>query len=173
MRRTMMLALSVALLVPALADAQRQEGRRPRDGREMPMRPPAGGVSLMLENASELRLTEDQTTRLKAIQARYEEKTAPLRARADSLRPARDGQGAGADSTARHQRRQAAGEIMTLLREEGQSARTEAMALLSNDQKQKVEALEEARRKEMESRRGRRGPGGEGRRGGRGGPPAA
>jgi hypothetical protein len=172
----MMMALSLAMMVPAVAMAQRPEARGPREGRQMPMRRPAGGVALMLENASALKLSDDQVTRLRSIQARYEERTAPLRARADSLRPDREGADARRDLDAAElrQRRQAAGEIMTLMREEGQSARTEAMALLSGDQQKKVQEIEEARRKERESRRGRRGPGGEGgRRGGGGGPPAA
>jgi Spy/CpxP family protein refolding chaperone len=177
MRRSMMMALSLALMVPAVGVAQRPDGPRMRDGREMPMRPPAGGVALMLEKKADLKLTDDQVTRLEAIQARYAERTAPLRARADSLRPDR-GERQDLDANALRQRRQAGAEIMTLMREEGQTARTEALALLSNDQQQKVQEMEQSRRKEMEARRDRRGDGpggrrsgGGGRRGGGGGPP--
>jgi hypothetical protein len=55
-------------------------------------------------------------------------------------------------------------EAMTMVREQEQAARTEAMALLSDDQRAKVEKLESERRKEMETRRKRGGR--------RGGPPA-
>lgn len=177
MRRSMMLALSVALLVPAVTMAQRPEARGPRgDRREMPMRGGPGGVAFMLENAEELKLTEDQVNRLRAIQTRFDERTAPLRARADSLRPMRENRERESGDTAQlRQRRQAASEVMTQLRSESESARTEALALLSGDQQKKVQELADARRKEMQSRRGRRGPG-EGRRGGDGrrggGPPA-
>jgi Spy/CpxP family protein refolding chaperone len=162
----MLLALSLALVLPAMASAQRGEGRGPRDERAMPMRPPAQGVALMLEHAARLELTADQSERLKGIQARHEERTAPLRARADSLRPDRDGERRDLDATALRQRRQAMAEIMTLMREERQSARAEAFELLSSDQRKKVESLEAEQRKERGERRDRAG----GRRGGR--PPA-
>jgi hypothetical protein len=161
----MLQAMSLALVLTALASAQRGEGRGPRDERAMPMRPPAQGVALMLEHAARLELTADQSERLKGIQARHEERTAPLRARADSLRPDRD-ERRDLDATALRQRRQAMAEIMTLMREERQSARAEAFELLSSDQRKKVESLEAEQRKERGERRDRAG----GRRGGR--PPA-
>jgi Spy/CpxP family protein refolding chaperone len=170
MKRKMMMALSLVLMLPVVAAAQRPEARGPRDGREMPMRPPAQGVALMLEHADKLELTADQSERLKAIQARHEQRTAPLRVRADSIRPDRDGERRDLDATALRQRRQAMGEIMTLMREENQTARKEALELLSSDQRKKVEQLEDEQRKAREARRGRGGPGESG--GRRGGPPA-
>ena len=164
MRRNMLLALSLVLVLPVVAAAQRGEGRGPREERAMPMRP-AQGVALMLEHAAKLDLTADQTERLKGIQARHEERTAPLRARADSIRPDRE-ERRDVDATALRQRRQAMAEIMTLMREEGQSARAEAFELLSSDQRKKVEALEAEQRKQRDERRERAG----GRRGAR--PPA-
>lgn len=170
MTRKMMIALVLALTLPLVAQAQRPEGRGqggrgPAEGREVQRRPPAGAVALMLEQATALELTEDQITRLRAIQAAYHEKTAPLRARIQAQRPAKD------DSTRRElnrealqQRRTEMREVMTMVREHEQSARTEAMALLSGDQRAKVEKLEGERRKEMEARRKRGGR--------RGGPPA-
>jgi hypothetical protein len=64
----------------------------------------------------------------------------------------------------RGQRRGEMREAMTMVREQEQAARTEAMALLSDDQRAKVEKLEFERRKEMETRRKQSGR--------RGGPPA-
>ena len=126
---------------------------------------PVVGVALMLEQATVLELTEDQVTRLRAIQAAHDEKTAPLRARMQAQRSASD------DSTRRSlsreergQRRAEMREAMTMVREQDQAARTEAMALLSGDQRAKVEKLESERRDEMEGRRKRGGR--------RGGPPA-
>jgi Spy/CpxP family protein refolding chaperone len=161
----MLLALSLVLVLPVVAAAQRGEGRGPREERAMPMRPPPQGVALMLEHAAKLDLTADQTERLKGIQTRHEERTTPLRARADSIRPDRD-ERRDLDATALRQRRQAMAEIMTLMREEGQSARAEAFELLSSDQRKKFEALEADQRKQRDERRERAG----GRRGGR--PPA-
>jgi uncharacterized protein YqfA (UPF0365 family) len=119
----------------------------------------------MLEQASALGLTEDQVTRLRAIQVAHDEKTAPLRARMQAQRSA------NADSTRRDlsreelgQRRAEMREVMAVAREQEQAARTEAMALLSGDQREKVEKLEAERRKEMDGRRKRGGR--------RGGPPA-
>jgi len=157
----MLLALSLVLMLPVMAAAQRGEGRGPREERAMPMR--SQGVAFMLEHASTLELTADQTERLKGIQARHEERTAPLRARADSIRPDRDGERRDLDATALRQRRQAMAEIMTLMREERQSARAEAFELLSSDQRKKVDALEAEQRKQRDERRDRSG----GRRGSR------
>ena len=170
MMRKTLLSLVLALTLPLAAEAQRQgrqgnKGRGPAEGREMQRQRPAGGVAFILEQATVLGLTADQVTRLRAIQAAYEEKTAPLRTRMQAQRSASD------DSTERNlsreergQRRAEMREAMTLVREQNQAARTEAMALLSDDQRATVEKLESERRKEME---GRRKQGGR-----RGGPPA-
>ena len=170
MVRKTMISLVLALMLPLVAEAQRpgargNGGRGPAEGREIQRRPAAAGVALMLEQATALELTEDQITRLRAIQASHEEKTAPLRARMQAQRSAND------DSTRRDlsreelgQRRAEMREVMTTVREQQQSARTEAMALLSADQRETVEKLEAERRKEMEARRKRGGR--------RGGPPA-
>ncbi|HUF31188.1 MAG TPA: hypothetical protein VMM77_11110 [Gemmatimonadaceae bacterium] len=161
MRRKMMIVLGLALTIPLVAEAQRpggrgQDGRARAEGREMLRQPPVGGVALMLEQSKALELTEDQISRLRAIQAAHEEKTAPLRARMQAQRQAND------DSTRRDvsreelfQRRSEMREVMTMMREQEQSARIEAMALLSGDQRGKVEKLEAERRKEAESRRKR------------------
>ena len=170
MMRKTILSLVLALTLPLAAEAQRpggqgNRGRGPAEGREMQRRRPAGGVALMLEQATVLGLTEDQVTRLRAIQVAHDEKTAPLRARMQAQRSASN------DSTRRNlnreelgQRRAEMREAMTLVREQDQAARTEAMALLSDDQRAKVEKLESERRKGMEARRKRGGR--------RGGPPA-
>ncbi len=170
MMRKTMLSLVLALTLPLAALAQRQGGQGSRgrgsaEGREMQRQRPAGGVALMIEQATVLGLTEDQVTRLRAIQAVHDEKMAPLRARMQAQRSA------SADSARRDlsreergQRRAEMREAMTMVREQDQAARTEAMALLSGDQRAKVEKLESERRKEMEARRKRGGR--------RGGPPA-
>ena len=169
MRKTM-LSMVLALALPLAAEAQRPggqgDGRRgTAEGREMPRRRPAGGVSLIVEQATVLGLTEDQVRRLRAIQAAHDEKTAPLRARMQAQRSASD------DSTRRNLSREERGkhraemrEAMTTVREQEKAARTEAMAILSDDQRAKVEKLESERRKEMETRRNRGGR--------RGAPPA-
>ncbi len=168
MRRTM-ISLVLALALPLVAEAQRpgargNGGRGPAEGREMQRQPPLGGVALILGQATVLGLTEDQVTRLRAIQVAHDEKTAPLRARLQAQRSAND------SSTRRDlsreelgQRRTEMREVMTMVREQEQTARTEAMALLSGDQREKVEKIEAERRKEMDGRRQRGGR--------RGGPP--
>lgn len=184
MRRTMMAGLALALVLPLAGQAQqrgeRSGMRRPGAEGQMPRGGPGGGVAFMLEKAEELKLTTDQQTRLRALQAGLDEKVTPLRAQLDSLRPA-DGAG-NLTREQLQQRRKAAGEIMTVMREHHQGARTEALALLSDEQRNRFEKMETERRREMQSQRrgdrgemggrgGRRGGGG-GRRGGGGSPPA-
>jgi len=184
----MMAGLALALALPLAGQAQ-QRGerggmRRPGAEGQMPMRAPGGGVAFMLEKAEELKLTEDQRTRLRTLQAGLDEKVTPLRAQLDSLRPA-DGAG-NLTREELQQRRKAAGEVMTVMREHHQGARTEALALLSDEQRNRFEKMETERRREMQSqrrgdrgemggrggRRGGGGGGGGGRRGGGGGPPS-
>ncbi|MGI8843724.1 MAG: Spy/CpxP family protein refolding chaperone [Gemmatimonadaceae bacterium] len=170
MMRKTMISLVLALALPLVAEAQRPGARENEDRgqaseREMQRRMPGGGGARILEQAAALGPTEDQATRLRAIQVAHDEKTAPLRARMQAQRSA------NADSTRRDlsreelgQRRAEMREVMAVAREQGQAARTEAMALLSGDQREKVEKLEAERRKEMDGRRKRGGR--------RGGPPA-
>jgi len=128
------LALALALTAaPAIAAAQ---GGPPGGGRGMGGRGMTSPVQMMLDNGERLSLTEDQVTRLTAIQERWTTETAPLRARMDSAR-AQMQQGGDRQAMMETVR-----PIMTDMRTRNDAARTEAMAVLSETQRTTFEAIE-------------------------------
>jgi Spy/CpxP family protein refolding chaperone len=126
MHRQHFLALAVALgLLGYRAPAAAQSGDRPAPGVA-----DSGGrlldpVGRLLERRDELRLTDDQASRLEAIRSRYLDQH---RGRMEQLRR---------DSEAR-----------AAMRASMDSTRTQVMAVLTPEQQKQVEAMREKARKE-------------------------
>lgn len=83
--RTIPLALLAAALVAAPTPAPAQVAGPPAARQE---RPPHAPLERLLERRAELGLTDEQVTRLQAIQARLQEQNAPLREQVRAARPA-------------------------------------------------------------------------------------
>jgi Spy/CpxP family protein refolding chaperone len=139
MRKLVFLSALCCIASATVLDAQPDVPRRagPPDGR------PGGGVGAMgntaqflLSHTGDLRLTDAQVVRLAAIARRTDERMRNLRASMDSVRPTRRGP-AGLDSTARAELRRRAEQMRPALdraRDQMQTDRRDAIAVLTPDQ---------------------------------------
>jgi len=138
--------LSAAIVFAAGATALGAQVPRTRMG-PAPM-PGAGGMGgrggavddpaqYLLAQTGELNLTDAQVTRLAAIARRSAERRRAFRAQMDSIRPAQGFGGTRPDSAARAQMRQRFEQMrpaMERLRDQAQSDRRDAIAILTPDQ---------------------------------------
>jgi Spy/CpxP family protein refolding chaperone len=141
MHRQHFLALAVAVgLLGYRTPATAQNSDRPAPGVADSGRRVLDPIGRLLERRGELKLTDEQVSRLEAIQAKHLDKH---REQMDQLRR---------DRAAR-----------TALRASMDSTRTEVMAVLTPEQQQQVKAMREKARKEWrEGRHGGRHRGGGG-----------
>ena len=141
MHRQHFLALAVALgLLGYRAPAAAQSEDRPAPAVADSGRRILDPVGRLLERRAELKLTDDQASRLEAIRARYLDQH---RGRMEQLRRDREARAA--------------------LRAGMDSTRTEVMAVLTPEQQKQVEAMREKARKEWrDGRHGGRHRGGHG-----------
>jgi Spy/CpxP family protein refolding chaperone len=138
--------LSAAILVAAGVTALgAQVPRTPMGPGSMPvpggMRARGGAVDdpaqYLLAHTGELNLTDAQVTRLAGIARRSAERRRAFRAQMDSIRPAQGFAGPRPDSAARAQMRQRLEQMrpaMQRLRDQSQTDRRDAIALLTPDQ---------------------------------------
>lgn len=142
--------LAAALLVPvALSAQQGPPGGAPGRGMGMRMRSP---IAIAIDHKADLTLTDDQVTKLQAIDAKLTEKNAPIRQKMQEARP----QGVNFQDMTDEQRQAMRDKVMPLMQElmaNTQEARTEAEKLLKPEQ---VTKLQEILQQEMPQR----GPGG-------------
>ena len=132
MQRMIMAAMTACLTGAAALAAQTPA---PMPGG--PMSGPLGNTAeFLLSQTGELKLTDAQVTRLAAIARRSADRRRAMRARLDSLRPEFT-PGSRPDSATRAQLRQRAEQMrpqMERLREQTQTDRRDAIAVLSADQ---------------------------------------
>ena len=124
--------------------------------------PLANTAEFLLSQTGELKLTDAQVTRLAAIARRSADRRRAMQARLDSLRPELT-PGARPDSATRAQLRQRAEQLrpqMERMREQTQTDRRDAIAVLSADQQ--AQAWERVATMGRAMRDGRRGPRGMG-----------
>ncbi|HEU4799026.1 MAG TPA: Spy/CpxP family protein refolding chaperone [Gemmatimonadales bacterium] len=121
------------LSVPALAEAQGARGEQaaPRARAERAEMARPDFVNRLLERKAELKLTDDQVTRLTAIQEKYKALNQP---HIDAMRANRP------DSAQRDSMRKARREQMQAVRENSRNLRSEVDAVLTAEQKAKVQA---------------------------------
>jgi Spy/CpxP family protein refolding chaperone len=141
MQRQYFLALAVAAgLLGSRAPAAAQSDGRPTPGVADSGRRVLDPVGRLLEHRSELKLTDEQASRLEAIRAEYLDKH---RGRMEQLRRDREARAA--------------------LRASMDSTRTQVMAVLTPEQQKQVEVMREKARKEWrDGRHDRRHRGGHG-----------
>src|SRR5262245_24377321 len=155
MQRMIMAAMTACLTGATALAAQRPA---PMPGGPM-SGPLANTAEFLLSQTGELKLTDAQVTRLAAIARRSADRRRAMRVRLDSLRPELT-PGARPDSATRAQLRQRAEQMrpqMERLREQMQTDRRDAIAVLSADQQ--AQAWE---RVATMGRAMREGPGGRG-----------
>jgi len=131
------------------------------------MRPPEA-VDVILGHQAELALADSQVVAITAVKAQLDSLDQPLRARLDSLRSRAFSSSPGYDARWMAQRNQFR-DIMSRLRQNGDAALEQVMALLSPEQRKTAKGLLDEERKKLEAsgqmhRRG--GDFGHGRRGG-------
>jgi hypothetical protein len=123
-----------------------------------PEAPPVDVVTLLLQHGHELALADSQVMRLTAVKARQDSAMRPLRARLDSIGPARGGAWAGTDAggpsdedrEARRASMQARQAVMKDVRATLERGRGEALAVLDKKQRKHEKKLEKDAKKEAE-----------------------
>ncbi len=138
--------LAVALLAPAALAAQGPPGGGP--GRGMMMRSP---IAIAVAHKADLTLTDDQVTKLNALETALQAKNAPLVKQMQDARQGFDFQNATDEQ--RQQMREKMMPIMQQLRTNRDAAQADAEKLLKPEQ---VTKLHDILQQEMP----RRGPGG-------------
>jgi hypothetical protein len=130
------LAIAGAFAITSIAHAQ-----QPDRGASRPQRGPMGAQPSMdvagrfLAQTGELKLTDQQVTRLAGIARRSAEHRQAMRASLDSLRPARFGApGAERDSVRRQGPPAAARALATRMRDQAHADLRDALAVLTPDQ---------------------------------------
>jgi hypothetical protein len=139
---------------------------------------PVSVAAIALDHASELSLADGQRSALEAIRRGVDSANAPLRAQFDSLRPTQrpvNSRDMGQEEREQMRaRRTAVAAVVGRMRDNAAAARERTFAVLSPEQRVRVEALESEARKRSEDEMNRvgRSDDAEGmRRRGRGGPP--
>jgi Spy/CpxP family protein refolding chaperone len=141
---------AAALLMPVTAMAQ--DETRPEDGmRGSPGVMQQNTIEWLLTRKEEFRPTGEQVARLEAISKQLTEANA---ARREELRKTREEAMNGGDRRASFEKLRP---VLEELRKQDEAATKEALTVLNDEQKKVVEELLEARRKEMQERRGRMG----------------
>ncbi len=190
MRRSIQIAVAAAALVSVstLAGAQRGGGRRtggdtradyPIDmGRLGPPPLPPTIAALVLDNASDLSLTDGQRVIVQAIRTSQDSANKPFLARLDSLRPTRMPAGGMNDLSQEQrdemqQRASAVQLVMADMRETNATSRVNVMKVLNETQQKRAAELEAdaAKKAESEGRRRIQDMGGGNNRRGGGRPP--
>ena len=143
MRRTVVAALVLLLLAPTALLAQAGGGRMRGPGMGMGM---MNVARLLIENRSEVTLTDEQVVKLQVIADSVELKNAPLREEMQKMR------GSGGMQNMSDADRTRMRATMQALRANGEAAQKEIDAILSAEQKEKATAL-------LERLRPRRGGG--------------
>ncbi len=151
------------LALPAAATAQQESKREHRR---------QSAADMLLEQRSDLKLSDDQVKRLEAVRAKYDQMNQPLVEQVSKVwgdRPSRD----SLQSLTPDQRRQLRAErkqrreeirkqnpevetAMKQLRENRKAARKDALAILTPEQQQMVKQRMEKRRGEWRDKRGHR-----------------
>ena len=159
---------------PNSGDVSQSGGGFGRGQSRPPMIIPSSTAALALDHASELSLAADQRNQLEKIRHEVDSVNAPLRTQLDSLRPSsRPVNSRDMSEEQREEmrnRRTAVATVIGHMRDNANATRERTFAILSTDQRQKVEELEADARKRMEeemNRVGRSDDAGERRRGGR------
>jgi hypothetical protein len=135
---------------------------------------PSSAAELALDHASELSLAADQRAQLEKIRREVDSANAPLRVQLDSLRPSsRPVNSRDMSEEQREEmraRRTAVAAVIGHMRDNATASRERTFAILSTEQRLKVEQLEADARKRMDdemNRVGRSDDAGQRRRGGR------
>jgi hypothetical protein len=146
--RSMIMALVVMLVAPLPLLAQQGGGQRGgMGGGALAARVllEQGSVEFIASKAAELKLTEEQTTALKVIGAKWSEETKDARAKIAAELPQGGGMGGG-DREALMQRFQALAPVMQKLQDDDARAMAEAMKLLDESQQAAAAKMVEERR---------------------------
>jgi hypothetical protein len=150
--RSIIMALVVMLVAPLPLLAQQGGGQRGgMGGAAMAARAllEHGSVEFIASKAAELKLTEEQTTALKVIGAKWSEETKDARAKIAAELPqggAMGGGMGGGDREALMQRMQALTPVMQKLQDDDAKALAEAMKLLDESQQAAAAKMVEERR---------------------------
>ena len=130
------LAIAGAFAITSLAHAQQPDPGAGRPPNGAPMGAPSMDVaSRFLSQTGELKLTDQQVTRLAAIARRSAEHRQTVRSSLDSLRPQRFGpSGAGRDSVRRQGPPAAARVLAMRMRDQAHADVRDALAVLTPDQ---------------------------------------
>jgi hypothetical protein len=146
--RSIIMALVVMLVAPLPLLAQQGGGQRGgMGGGALAARAllEQGSVEFIATKAAELKLTEEQTTALKVIGAKWSEETKDARAKIAAELPQAGGMGGG-DREALMQRFQALQPLFMQLQESDEKAMAEAMKHLNETQQATAKKLVEERR---------------------------
>jgi hypothetical protein len=146
--RSIIMALVVMLVAPLPLLAQQGGGQRGgMGGGALAARAllEHGSVEFIASKAAELKLTEEQTTALKVIGAKWSEETKDARAKIAAELPQPGGMGGG-DREALMQRFQALAPVMQKLQDDDAKAMAEAMKLLDESQQAAAAKMVEERR---------------------------
>lgn len=128
--------LAAALLAPAALVAQQQpQGPGPRGPRPT-------AIAIAIDHKADLGLTEDQVTKLTAIQKALEEKNAPIRQKMQEARGGMDFQTMTPEQ--RQAMREKAMPLMQQMRANNDAARTDMEKLLKPDQITKLQHVLQA-----------------------------
>jgi hypothetical protein len=133
---------------------QRGGGYSRVGGQARPMLVPTSAAALAVDHATELNLAADQRYQLEQIRRQVDSANAPLRVQLDSLRPtSRPVNSRDMSEEQREEmrnRRTAVAAVIGRMRDNATASRERTFAILSTEQRQKVEQLEADARKRMD-----------------------